>query len=173
MPDAAILAARFTLTDAYAVIARENGFACWADARQELPKMPDAPAGDTVPHLLGAYPQILVTDMDRAARFYADMLGFTVAYLYGSPPFYGLVTRDGAALNLRHVDAPDALRARAAEQVLAANIPMHGVKAFYLALRDRGADFAQPLEEQPWGATDFILRDPDGNLLCFASARAE
>jgi len=31
-----------------------------------------------------------------------------------------------------------------------------------------GAPFAQPLQQQPWGATDFIVKDPDGNLVLFA-----
>ncbi len=38
-----------------------------------------------------------------------------------------------------------------------------------MARQQRGA-FAQTLKEQPWGATDFLVRDPDGNLLCFARA---
>jgi uncharacterized glyoxalase superfamily protein PhnB len=30
------------------------------------------------------------------------------------------------------------------------------------------AALRQPLERQPWGATNFIVKDPDGNLLLFA-----
>lgn len=120
--------------------------------------------------LLAAYPQILTADMRRAVDFYAGMLGFHVVYLYGEPPFYGLVVRDGAGLNLRHVDDPKRHQAPEAESVLAANIPLHGVKELFLDLEGRGADFAQRLKEQPWGTQDFIVRDPDGNLLCFAEA---
>jgi hypothetical protein len=28
--------------------------------------------------------------------------------------------------------------------------------------------FKQALERQPWGAANFIIKDPDGNLLLFA-----
>lgn len=122
------------------------------------------------PRLVVAYPQVLVSDMARAAAFYSGTLGFRVVYLHGEPPFYGLVERDGAALNLRHVDDPAVHRARAAETVLAANIPVTGVAALHDEFAARGADFAQPLARQPWGTTDFVVRDPDGNLLCFASA---
>jgi catechol 2,3-dioxygenase-like lactoylglutathione lyase family enzyme len=130
---------------------------------------PPHPVATDTPRMHGAYPQIIVADMARAIGFYTEVLGFTLAYAHGTPAFYALVTRDAAALNLRHVDDPDALRARAIEQVLAANIPMAGVELFHLALLARGADIAQPLQAQPWGATDFVVRDPDGNLLCFAS----
>jgi len=30
-------------------------------------------------------------------------------------------------------------------------------------------DFAQTLRNEPWGARTFIVRDPDGNLILFAS----
>jgi catechol 2,3-dioxygenase-like lactoylglutathione lyase family enzyme len=118
-----------------------------------------------------AYPQLFVADVTRAAAFYVEKLGFTIAYLYGEPPFYGLVERDRAGLNLRCVEGPaidPALRER--EILLSANIPVDDVEALFAEFQRRGVDMAQPLTQQPWGARDFIIRDPDGNLLCFASA---
>lgn len=174
LDDQAILAAPFALGDALDVIARENGFDAWVLATKELSKMQHSnsnPAQETpTTRLLAAYPQILVSDMRRAVAFYTGTLGFRVTYLYGEPPFYGLVERDGAALNLRHVDDPKRYQAPESEQVLAANIPTEGTKALFLDLDRRGADFAHRLKEQPWGTQDFIVRDPDGNLLCFAEA---
>ena len=122
------------------------------------------------PRLVAAYPQVFVTDMARAVAFYRDRLGYRVVYLYGEPAFYGQIGRDGAALNLRHVDAPvldPALRDR--ETLLAANIPTEAVDALHREFDTRGVPFAQPLKARPWGTTDFIIRDPDGNLICFAS----
>ena len=37
-----------------------------------------------------------------------------------------------------------------------------------LFLAAAGVAFAQPLKHEPWGARDFIVRDPDGNLVLFA-----
>ena len=54
-----------------------------------------------------------------------------------------------------------------------ANIPVDDVEALFAEFAERGVDITQPLTEQPWGASDFIVRDPDGNLLCFASATGE
>jgi catechol 2,3-dioxygenase-like lactoylglutathione lyase family enzyme len=117
-----------------------------------------------------AYPQLFVADVASAAEFYERKLGFSIAYLYGAPPFYGLVVLDDVGLNLRFVPTPPidgALREQ--ESLLSANIVVEGVKALFLEMQMRGVDFAQTLKEQPWGATDFIVRDIDGNLLCFAS----
>jgi catechol 2,3-dioxygenase-like lactoylglutathione lyase family enzyme len=123
------------------------------------------------PRLCIAYPQLFVSDLARAADFYERKLGFAVVYLYGEPPFYGLVARDGVGLNLRHVDVPvvdPSLRDQ--EILLSANIPVDGVEALFRQFQQYDVPFAQTLKAQPWGAKDFIVRDPDGNLICFASA---
>ena len=38
----------------------------------------------------------------------------------------------------------------------------------FLELQSAGVVFHQTLKAEPWGARDFIVRDPDGNLLLFA-----
>jgi catechol 2,3-dioxygenase-like lactoylglutathione lyase family enzyme len=133
-----------------------------------MPK-PQSIKANATPRLVAAYPQALVADVACAAEFYRDKLGFRVVYLFGEPPFYALVERDGARINLRRVDAPARYRPEGDPDVLTANIPVQGIKKLYLELGARGVDFAQTLKEQPWGASDFLVRDPDGNLLCFAS----
>jgi hypothetical protein len=44
--------------------------------------------------LAGAEPQIFVSDLAASFEYYAKMLGFTVAFSYGEPPFYGQIVRD-------------------------------------------------------------------------------
>ena len=133
-----------------------------------MPDVPShiSPAPPRRARLRVAYPQVFVTDIARAVAFYRDRLGFSVAYLYGEPPFYGLVTRDGVGLNLRHVDGPVIDRSHD-ESLLTAGIPVDDVGALYEELQTQGAHFAQALKSQPWGTTDFVVEDPDGNLLCF------
>jgi catechol 2,3-dioxygenase-like lactoylglutathione lyase family enzyme len=120
--------------------------------------------------LSGAYPQLFVSDLAAALAFYVEKLGFAVAFTYGEPPLYAQIRRDRARLNLRHVDGPvfaDGVRDR--RELLAAHIPVENVMALYEELRAAGAPISQKLAEKPWDATDFIVRDPDGNLICFSS----
>jgi uncharacterized glyoxalase superfamily protein PhnB len=42
------------------------------------------------------------------------------------------------------------------------------IKALFLEFKSAGADFFQTLQKAPWGARNFIVRDPDGNLILFA-----
>jgi catechol 2,3-dioxygenase-like lactoylglutathione lyase family enzyme len=122
-----------------------------------------------MPTLIAAEPQLYVRDVVASSEFYSRMLGFSVAFTYGEPPFYGQVFRDGARLNLRHVDSPvvDPVR-RDSEQLLAAAITLADAKPLFLEYQNAGVEFAQPLKKEPWGARTFVVRYPDGNLLLFA-----
>jgi uncharacterized glyoxalase superfamily protein PhnB len=119
------------------------------------------------PRLHVAYPMIFVVDVTKATEYYKSKLGFKVDFLYGEPPFYGMMTRDGASLHFRHIDKYPLIRSE--EDLLATAISVSEVKSLFLEFKDSGAEFHQTLKRQPWGASDFIVKDPDGNLLNFAS----
>lgn len=119
--------------------------------------------------LVAAEPQLYVRDIAASCEFYTRMLGFSVAFTYGEPPFYGQVSRDGVRLNLRQVDQPlvDPVR-RDTDQLLVASITLEDAKPLFLEYQRAGVEFAQQLRTEPWGARTFVTRDPDGNLLLFA-----
>lgn len=123
------------------------------------------------PFLAFSEPQLFVADIGRACDFYTDRLGFTVRFSYGEPPFYAQVTRDGARLNLRHVDRPviDADRVVPEHLVVATIVLEHGIKALFLDYQAVDVPFFQELKTEPWGSRTFIVCDPDGNLICFAA----
>ena len=119
--------------------------------------------------LITAEPQLYVQDMVAACEFYSQMLGFSVAFIYGAPPFYAQVVRDGARLNLRHVDeAVIDPRRRETEQLLAGSITVDDAMPLFIEYQRAGVEIVQPLRTEPWGARTFIVRDPEGNLLLFA-----
>ena len=169
--DATILAEPFALSDAHELIARELGFENWQALRgADLSSfVPDGHRRGGEPQLLGAHPQLFVSDVEASCRFFAVKLGFTVRFKYGKPVFYALVQRDFACLNLRYVHAP-VLHREADADLLSATIPVGDVKALYLEYRSTTVPMAQALRKQPWGTEDFIVRDPDANLIHFAQA---
>jgi catechol 2,3-dioxygenase-like lactoylglutathione lyase family enzyme len=122
-----------------------------------------------MPRLTAAEPQLYVRDIAASCAFYSHKLGFSVAFVYGDPPFYGQVVRDGVRLNLRHIDDPviDSGR-RDREQLLTATITLTDSELLYREYEAAGVEFAQVLRAEPWGARTFIVRDPDGNLILFA-----
>ena len=173
MPDSEILAASFKLSDAQEMVARQHGFDSWQALKTGLstmsPKVKSAPSKATI---VGAEPQLFVTDIKRSCEFFREKLGFTLVFSYGKPPYYAQVGRDAARLNLRCVERPvieSAVRDR--EELLSASMTVataDEIKLLFLEFQSAGVAFRQTLKKQPWGAKNFVVKDPDGNLLLFA-----
>jgi catechol 2,3-dioxygenase-like lactoylglutathione lyase family enzyme len=173
MPDSEILAASFKLSDAQEMVARQQGFDSWQALKTGLPteSLPvKSPA--TRATIVGAEPQLFVTDMKRSCEFFCEKLDFMLVFSYGKPPYYAQVGRDAVRLNLRCVERPaieSTVRDR--EELLAASMTVataEEIKLLFLEFRSAGVVFHQTLKKQPWGARNFIVKDPDGNLLLFA-----
>ena len=173
LSDPEILAAPFKLADAQELIARQQGFESWQALKQGLQAMSDSSTQTTTrPVITAVAAELFVSDIQKSCDFFTRKLGFTVVYTYGEPPFYGQVKRDAARLNLKHMDRPvidPELRDR--EQLLSADMGVDTadeIKQLYLEFQQAGVEFQQTLMRQPWGAKNFVVRDPDGNLLLFA-----
>jgi len=173
MPDSQVLAANFKLSDAQEMVARQHGFDSWqalkAGLSAQLRRAKSSPSKATI---VCAEPQLFVTDIKRSCEFFQQKLGFSLVFTYGEPPYFAQVARDAARLNLRCVERPvieSAVRDR--EQLLSVSMTVataHEIKLLYLEFQSAGVAFTQTLKKQPWGAKNFIVNDPDGNLLLFA-----
>jgi len=79
---------------------------------------------------------------------------------------------DAAKLNLRYVQASSIdTTVRDREELLSAVMTVETadeIKQLFLEFQSAAVQFHQTLKKQPWGATNFIVKDPDGNLLLFA-----
>jgi predicted enzyme related to lactoylglutathione lyase len=123
---------------------------------------PDPPAGsDEAPRIFRVI--LPVTDIDRAASFYAKLL-----HLPGVRVTSGRHYFDCDGVILACFDP----RADTDDFDLGPN-PDH----IYFAVRDLervfaratelGAEILSPIAERPWGERSFYLKDPFGNKLCF------
>ena len=126
----------------------------------------------TYPVLTTTAAQLFVANIEASCAFFTTRLGFTVDYTYGDPPFYGAISRDGARLTLRLVCEPVFVGdIREREHLLSASITVETaaeVKQLFLDSQAAGVPFHRPLKTEPWGARNFIVREPDGNLILFA-----
>ncbi len=116
--------------------------------------------------------QLFVANIQASCVFYTGKLDFTIDFVYGDQPFYAQVSRDNARLSLRHVDEPVfAGDIREREGLLSASITVASageIEHLFSSFQATGVRFQQTLHQQPWGATTFIVVDPDGNLILFA-----
>lgn len=178
VPDAEILAASFKLSDAQEMVARQHGFDSWQALKTGLSTTPrPAKPSPSKATITGAEPQLLVCDIDRSCGFFCRKLGFSLVFSYGSPPYYAQVGRDKARLNLRRVELRRVERpvsestVSSREELLSASLTVataNEIKLLFLEFQSAGVTFHQTLKRQPWGARNFVVKDPDGNLLLFA-----
>ena len=124
------------------------------------------------PILSSVAAQLFVADIKASCDFYTEKLGFSVAFVWGEPPFYAQVRRDSARLDLRCLSRAviDPAR-RERESLLSADIGVDTpaeIEQLFLELQAARVEFHQTLQRQHWGAQNFIVRDPDGNLILFA-----
>jgi catechol 2,3-dioxygenase-like lactoylglutathione lyase family enzyme len=172
MPDSEILAVNFKLSDAQEMVARQHGFDSWQALKTGLSgtsRKANFPSKATI---VCAEPQLFVTDIKRSCEFFANKLGFSLTFSYGDPPYYAQMGRDAARLNFRCVEGSvieSAVRDR--EELLSVSMTVataDEIKLLFLEFQSAGVVFQQTLKMQPWGAKNFIVKDPDGNLLQFA-----
>jgi uncharacterized glyoxalase superfamily protein PhnB len=173
MPDSEILAASFKLSDAQEMVAIQHGFDSWQALNTGLSTARlDVKSPPSKATIICAEPQLFVTDVKTSCEFYCEKLGFTLVFSYGSPPYYAQVGRDAARLNLRCVERTVIeSTVRDHEELLSVSMTVATageIKLLYLEFQSAGVAFAQTLKKQPWGAKNFIVKDPDGNLLLFA-----
>ncbi len=154
MPDSEILAASFKLSDAQEMVAREQGFESWQALKTALsttPLKPKSLPSKAKAKIVGAEPQLFVTDIERSCEFFRDKLGFSLVFSYGRPPFYAQVSRDAARLNLRCVKRPVIeSTARDREELLSASMTVataDEIKLLFVEFKSAGVAFHQTLKK--------------------------
>lgn len=107
-------------------------------------------------------PAIPVADMERALRFYRDVLGFRVSFTNGNPTSFAVINQGAAELHLG-VQPGKAGSAHA-------HLMVDDLDAVYDRLVQAGATVRQAPKVQEWGLRDFVIADPDGNTFEIAEA---
>jgi len=169
MDDREILARPFKLADAQLLVARRLGFETWQALKEGHETVKTDTPYPAQPILLNIEPSLFVADLQRSLAFFIDKLGFKVGLTYGEPPFFAMVVRDGAPLNLRQVDGQVLDHSKGGD-LLSASIAVSNAKLLFQEFQARDVAFHQTLKRAPWhgqGQGNFIVADPDGNLLMF------
>jgi len=120
--------------------------------------------------LTSVVPILAVRDVPASADYFRDRLGFGIDFLYGEPPFYGAVSRGQVCLHLRGVKRPPIPEpAVGSEIMILATIEVSDVRALFEEFTRHGAEILQAPTRHPWGGTDLLVRDPDGNVISFVT----
>ena len=113
--------------------------------------------------------RVFVRDFDRALAFYTESLGMTAAFASTEMGWAQFET-GAAQLAIERVAPDDAEGAELVGRFVSVSLRVDDLQATYETLRDRGVDFVEGPEKQPWGGLLAHLRDPDGNILTLLQA---
>ena len=100
-----------------------------------------------------------VSDVRAAADFYANKLGFTVAFTQGDPPTF-------AGVNLGRVQI-FLTKGTPAPQDCSVYFVVSDADGLYEFHRASGVDVAEAPRDQPYGLREYTVRDLNGYYLYF------
>jgi lactoylglutathione lyase len=116
--------------------------------------------------------RIFVTEWERAVRFYTETLGIPLAFREDAAGWAQLDTGEGQ-LALERVDPSDAEGRAHVGRFVGVTLEVPDVLDTYARLVERGVDFVEPPEKQPWGGILAHFRDPDGNVITLVGSAKE
>ncbi|MES2275141.1 MAG: VOC family protein [Bacteroidota bacterium] len=107
---------------------------------------------------------IHVTDLDSALKYYTDILGFTIDFIFGD--YAGLIHGEVAI----HLNGPTNTSMKKLPGNAHLCIDCDEVDDYYNRISKNGAIISAPIADRVYGVRDFAVDDPDGNTLVFGRA---
>ena len=120
--------------------------------------------------LFGIAPYLIVDDIFQSAEFYRDKLGFDFNRIWGEPPQFVIVHRDGVYIMVKSIGSQGNVRPNHhvySDACWDAYIWVKDADALYEELRSRGVKITREIENEPYGCRDFDVEDNSGYILCF------
>jgi len=129
-------------------------------------------SSDKTATLLRSAPYFPVSKVERSVAFYDQMLGFRCEYSAGTPVEFAICSRDGLAIMLRRVSAPDLIIPNERQGgTWDAFFWVNDAQALYSEFNANGADIIYgPIFQETYQMKEFAVRDCDGHVLGFGQA---
>jgi catechol 2,3-dioxygenase-like lactoylglutathione lyase family enzyme len=122
--------------------------------------------------LLRSAPYFPVAQVEQTVAFYERVLGFHCEYAAGQPLQFAICSRDGLALMLRKVAAPELITPIEKQGgTWDAFFWVSDAAALHAEFSAQGADIVYgPLIQAAYRMKEFAVRDGDGHVLGFGQA---
>ncbi|HEX9943408.1 MAG TPA: VOC family protein [Thermoanaerobaculia bacterium] len=119
--------------------------------------------------ILSGAPVLLVRDVVAAADYFRDRLGFSYDQLWGEPPNFCMVRRDGHTVMLSQAppDAPLVPHWRVVDKMWNIYFWVDDVEAIYKEFSERGAIIDYHLGIKAYGVREFGVQDIDDHDIGF------
>ena len=113
-------------------------------------------------------PLFVVSDLQRALDFYEKKLGFVEPSVYGDPPCFAMLNRDGFDLMLSLAEKPAHVHANGTHGAWDMYIAVADVASESASLREAGVRIEKGPTDTFYGMREIEVVDPDGHRICIA-----
>ena len=125
--------------------------------------------GNTVMRYKNAVPVIATADIRSSVDYYTRVPGFNEHFVYGEPPGYAAVERDGVLFYFAH-DPKFAVAIGESSLHPDVFLRADDVDRVFEEHCRGGAKIVEPVADRPWDARQFVVEDPNGYHLKIAEA---
>lgn len=129
--------------------------------------MPPHPHPEARPRALGTAPCFIVSELQRSIDFYGK-LGFHEPGVWGEPPCFAMLNRDGFDLMLSLAEDPSHVRPNGPHMVWDLYVKVGDLAAEATALRRAGVEIVRGPERAFYDMIEIEVLDPDGHRVCFS-----
>jgi catechol 2,3-dioxygenase-like lactoylglutathione lyase family enzyme len=112
-------------------------------------------------------PVISTSDVRATVDYYVRVLGFEEHFVFGEPPVYAGVQRDGVLLYVTH-DARMASVLKSGDLHPDIFLWVQDIDGMFQEHRRRGANIIEEVSDRPWDARQYVIEDPNGYRLKIA-----
>ena len=119
--------------------------------------------------IIGRAPILLVKDVVASANYYRDKLGFNYEQMWGEPPCFCILDRDGFHLMLSQVEDASQIvpHYKIVDNMWNVYFWVNDVNTLYEEVKAAGAIIDYELADQPYGCREFGIQDLDGYDIAF------
>jgi uncharacterized glyoxalase superfamily protein PhnB len=108
-----------------------------------------------------AVPVIATADVRSTIAYYTRVLDFREQFVFGDPPVYAGVERDGVLLYIS-LDAALASRLKNSDLHPDVFLWVEDVDKVFDEHKSRGAKIVEEIVDRPWDARQYVIEDPNG-----------
>lgn len=121
------------------------------------------------PKLTGSAPILLVKDVVTSANYYRDKVGFSYDRLWGDPPGFCILNRDGYNLMLSRVHDSKDIRPhyKIVQNMWNVYFWVDDATKMYEEMKQSGARIDYHLGKKDYGCLEFGIQDVDGYDIAF------
>jgi uncharacterized glyoxalase superfamily protein PhnB len=115
-----------------------------------------------------AVPVIATADVQFTVAYYMRVLGFAEHFIYGDPPVYAGIERDGVLLYIARDPELASVLKRHPNLHPEVFLWVHSVDKVFAEHKRRGAVIVEEIADRAWDARQYVVEDPNGYHLKIA-----